>query len=137
MVYIFPPAALQGWVFSQTFGRRWPQRFPHTQQCISRSCILPLPDSFTEESVFIAKYNFALVMYGFQKNSWNLMFTSRVRGYRNTFNLHMSNIPGVFCPCIMLNLCDNCFFISVDNSSGTEINLFSCVGGSQYSEAAQ
>lgn len=46
--------------------------------------------------MFIAKYNFALVMYGFQQNSWNLLFTSRVRGYRNTFNLHMSDIPGGF-----------------------------------------
>lgn len=111
MVYIFPLAAQKGCVFSQMFGRRWPQQFPHAQQCISRSCILPLPDSFTEETMFTTKYYFTLVMYSFQQNSWNLMFTGRVRGYRNTFNLPKSNIPAVFCQRVMSNLCDNYFLL--------------------------
>lgn len=81
--------------------------------------------------MFIAKYNFALVMYGFQQNSWNLLFTSRVRGYRNTFNLHMSDIPGGFLPMVS-KLYDNGFFIGVDNLPGSEIDSFSHVGGSNY-----
>lgn len=75
--------------------------------------------------MFIAKYNFALVMYGFQQNSWNLLFTSRVRGYRKAFNLHMSDIPGVLCPCVVSKPYDNCFFIGVDNLPGSETKLFS------------
>lgn len=90
------PGARRGRVLSQLLGRRWPQHFPRNQQGISRSCILLLPDSFTEESVFTAKSSFALVMYGFQQNSWNLLFTSRGRGYRNTSHLQVSDTPAGF-----------------------------------------
>jgi len=60
--------------------------------------------------MFIAKCKIALVMYGFQQNSWNLLFTSRIRGYRNTFNLHMSDIPGGFLPMHCLNYMTTAFY---------------------------
>lgn len=44
----------------------------------------------------------------------------------------MSNIPEGFCPCIVSKLHDNCIFIGVDNLPGSEIYLFSCVGGSNF-----
>lgn len=44
----------------------------------------------------------------------------------------MSNIPEDFCPCIVSKLHYDCIFIGVDNLPGSEIYLFSCVGGSNY-----